>query len=281
MGSDLIYGFGIMSGFTAVLFLLGIVIGERVSRQTSIALLSLSVLSVAAYLAFLWDDILLANLLPFSNLIVVGNWLPLTSGFVSGLAWKSMPGSLRRRTSYAVVLLAVGGFAMVSPILGEPPECDDSWSQELCLQTTPQSCTAACAATLLRFHSIQATEGEMADLCLTRRGTSWQGLYRGLMLKTRGTSFTVEVLRCSAEDLYQLEGTPMILVVGVPDREDVDPIYTEQYGWAKGELHSVVLTGFDELGNAQIGDPDVDWERWSPQDLQVLVRGRAVRLVRR
>jgi hypothetical protein len=43
----------------------------------------------------------------------------------------------------------------------------------------------------------------------------------------------------------------------------------------------VVLTGFDELGNAEIGDPDVDWERWSPQDLQVLVRGRAVRLVRR
>ena len=34
----------------------------------------------------------------------------------------------------------------------------------------------------------------MAELCLTRRGTSWMGLYRGLKLKTEGTPWKVEMV---------------------------------------------------------------------------------------
>src|SRR5260221_7046371 len=41
--------------------------------------------------------------------------------------------------------------------------------------------------TTLFRSGISATEQEMADLCITRRGTYWQGLYRGLKLKTAGT----------------------------------------------------------------------------------------------
>ncbi len=282
MYDDLIYGGGIIAGVTTILFLVGIVTGSRVSLRASILLLSIALAMFAVYLLFLWDDILLANLLPFSNLIVVGNWLPPLSGFVAGLAWKSMPGSLARRTSYAVVLLAVGTLAMLEPIYGSPPACDDVWIGRLCIQTSKQTCSAACAATLLRAHGIGVSEGEMADLCLTRStGTTWQGLYRGLKLQTREHNLDVEVLPCTADDLFYLEGTALILVVGLPSDFPEHTIYTEQYGWGRGESHSVVFFGFDDQGLAMIGDPDAGEELWTVEDLRVLVRGRAIRLVKK
>ena len=62
---DLVYGFGVMIGISFALFLLGIVIGGRVSRKTSLALLSTCVGLIVLYLFYLWDDILLANPAPF------------------------------------------------------------------------------------------------------------------------------------------------------------------------------------------------------------------------
>ena len=41
----------------------------------------------------------------------------------------------------------------------------------------------------------------MAHLCLTRKGTHWMGLFRGLKLKTRGTDWTV------VADAYSQEST--------------------------------------------------------------------------
>lgn len=291
MDSDLTYGIGVMTALTGVLFLVGVVAGERSTRLTSVLLLTLAVSLCVLYLLFLWDDILLANLLPFSNLIVVGNWLPLFSGFIAGLAWKSMPGSLFRRNNYAIALSSMGLLALFAPVVGAVPECSEKWDGALCLQTSTRTCTPACAATLLHLHGLTTSEREMAQLCLTRRGqswyggTCWQGLYRGLKLKTEGTEFDVEVLACGVDDLDALPDSPSILVVGVP--ADADPETVQKYiapkkdGWGLGELHSVVFNGFDPMGNAVIGDPDVGWEHWSREDLRVLVRGRGIRLVHR
>lgn len=279
---DLMYGFGVMTGISSCLFLLGIVVAERASIGINMLILSLILATMGAYLFYLWDDILLAKLLPFSNLIVMGNWLPPLASFLAGVAWKSMPGSLLRRNSYTVVMLVVALIAMVEPVWGTTPECNDEWDGIVCRQTSETTCSAAAAATLLRIHGIVSTEQEMAELCLTQsRGTSWQGLYRGLCLKTVGSDFEVEVLSCNARDLAVLNKTPSILVVGIPKDATVNPIYTEVYQWGVGDLHSVVFLGFQPDGMARIADPEVGIEPWSWEDLKVLVRGRAIRLVHR
>lgn len=279
---DLMYGFGVMTGISGCLFLLGILVAEHASKRINVLILILTLATMGIYLYYLWDDILLAKLLPFSNLIVVGNWLPPLAGFLAGVAWKSMPGSLRRRNLYAVVMLVISLIAMVEPVWGTTPECNDAWDDFVCRQTSETSCSAAAASTLLRLHGIVSTEQEMAELCLTQsRGTSWQGLYRGLCLKTIGTDLEVEVLSCSARDLVVLNKSPLILVVGIPKGVAVDPIYTEEYQWGVGDLHSVVFLGFERDGSARIADPEVGVETWSWEDLNVLVRGRAIRLVHR
>lgn len=279
---DLLYGYGVMTGLTVILFLLGVVIGTRLSRTVSLGVLAFLIGLIVLYLRFLWDDMLLANLLPFSNLIVIGNWLPPLTGIIAGLSWKSMPGSMRRRNGYLAVECCVAVLALFLPVWGETPVCEHEWIGPICRQTSDQTCTAACAATLLKFHGLDATEQEMAELCLTNSdGTSWQGLYRGLLLKTKGTNLTVEVLPCDVDDLTLLTSSPAILVVGIPKGVEVDPIYTTDYGWGVGELHSVVFFGFAPQGPAEIGDPEIGMEFWSWKDLEILVRGRAVRLVRK
>ena len=87
------------------------------------------------------------------------------------------------------------------PLLGRTPACSERWDElGTCLQTTDYTCSPACAATLLKKYGIAATEQEMAELCLTRRGTSWQGLYRGLKLKTAGTDWDVAGLPAAPDE---------------------------------------------------------------------------------
>jgi hypothetical protein len=62
-------------------------------------------------------------------------------------------------------------------------------AEGICLQTTGYSCGPASAATLLHHYGVQATEDEMAQLCVTRgggvrsAGTSDAGILRGLRHK--------------------------------------------------------------------------------------------------
>src|SRR5262249_9190240 len=144
----------------------------------------------------------------------------------------------------------------------------------------------ASAATLLHWYQIAATEQEMAELCLTRQdGTYWQGLYRGLKLKTRGTDWDVEVF--SGKDLLDLQKMtldgPGILTVGLPDDAPAYRIYQYDWGWVPGVSHSVVLFRFLPRQQVRVGDPSLDegQENWSRNDLQVLWRGRGIRLVPR
>lgn len=246
------------------------------------ALGSMACAAMLAYIAWIWDEPILARWLPFSNLIVLGNWFLPAAGFLAGIVWRRAPGGLWRKSAYASALIAVGLYAMIKPVWGVPPECGDDWQDGFCFQTSDASCTAACAATLLAAHGIETTEREMAELCLTRNGTSWQGLYRGLKLKTAGTRWDVVMVHGSAGKLRTLRG-PAILAVAVPTGTDVDPIYTEQYGWTPGDWHSVLFFGFLGNGRVAMGDPSpgVGREEWTEGDLRVLWRGRGFRLVPR
>ena len=235
------------------------------------------------YICELWYDVRLAQWLPAANLIVLANWLPILAAPLAAIAWRRADGSRPRQVFYAGALCLSGGYAMVHPLLGSPPECGDRWDAlGNCLQTTRNTCSPACAATLLKAHGIETSEREMARLCLTRQGTSWQGLYRGLKLKTAGTQWDVDVRRCSADELRQFAGQPMILSVGL-ESGAADDEFAREFGWVPGVNHSVVLLSFSNQGNAVIADPTQELcrEHWDAETLDTLWRGYAFRLVER
>lgn len=279
---DIYVGLAFLLAASLGAFILAARFPRRTSGRQGILFTLASVIATALYAVFLSDSILLARYLPFSNLIVLGNWFPPATAIIAGLAWRHSSGGWFRRSWPVVALGAVGVFAAIQPLLGEPPLCANRWDENgICRQTTPFTCTAACAATVLAKHGIAAGEQEMAGLCFTRRGTSWQGLYRGLKLKTAGSGYDVEVFSGSVEDLRRYTPDCLIITVGLPPRGEFDPIYERQYSWTRGTMHSVLLFEFLDNDRVEMADPDVGKEQWTAGDLMVLYRGRGLRLVSR
>jgi Peptidase C39 family len=283
MALDLVSGIALIAALAVALFLATATFSRRLSSS---ALSGLSVIVVGAlllYIRSLWYDVRLATWLPFSNLVVVGNWLPLLAAMLAGVAWEKTRNCSWRRFGSVGALGCTALYALVYPVLGTAPRCDNRWDwMGNCLQTTDYTCSAASAATLLKAHGIQSSEQEMAELCLTRHGTSWQGLYRGLKLKTAGTMWEVQIVSCSRQDLAQLDG-PMIISVGLESSASYDTEFTREFGWIPGVNHSVILHGFTRFGCAIIADPTqaLSREQWDDDTLKVLWRGYAVRLVER
>src|SRR5204862_2009719 len=139
-----------------------------------------------------YDNLRLAEGLPISNLIVVGDVLPMESGLLLGLAWPLLHGSVTRRLLVLVPMGAVCLYQANWPLLAKMPAVGEKWQDGVCRQTSQATCGPAAAATLLQVNNIAATEAEMAELCLTTsKGTSMLGLYRGLKIKTRQTPLDV------------------------------------------------------------------------------------------
>jgi hypothetical protein len=284
MMNDLLIAGGGMAALGLGLFLGTCWAAKSLPGRTLNLLALLVVVSLGLYVEIAWYDVRLARWLPFSSLVVLGNWLPLFAAVLAGIAWRSAAGSRVRQGILTGSLLMTAVYALVYPALGTAPTCENRWDKTgICLQTTKVTCSPACAATLLAAHGIQTTEQEMAELCLTRRGTSWQGLYRGLKLKTAGTPWDVEVVACSATKLRELSGSPLILSVGLESGNPDDTDYTREFGWVPGVNHSVVLHKFTRTGAAVISDPSIEMsrEQWESPMLQTLWRGYALRLVRR
>ena len=278
---DIYLGLLLLAVFSTATFGAGRAIGRRVSPRAANGLSLLTVIMLAAYIGWVWDKTLLAGLLPFSNLIVLGNWLPLEAGFLGGLASTQFAMPAWRRGLTVVGLQLAGVVAVLFPLMGVAPHCGNVWSEGICLQTTKQTCSAATAATLLKLHGIDATEQEMADLCLTRKGTNWMGLYRGLKRKTADTAWEVEVFTGSAGELRSLN-CPAILSVGLAQEAQANRFYQTELGWRPGMRHSVVLLGF-VTDLVEIGEPtpDAGHERWTEDELRQLYLGQGMRLVRR
>ncbi len=282
--TDIHLGIGLMILLSVAAFGLTLRGTRDRSKKLQDALALATIALFALYLTFLWDNIALARLLPIGNIVVVGNWLPLLTAILAAVAWRPTPGNVYRRGWPVVVLSGVGVYALIHPLLGTPPTCRNQWdSNNVCIQTSEKTCTAACAATVLRRVGIDATESEMAQLCLTREGTNWAGLYHGLKHKTRDTDWDVEIITCSAEDLRDLTPDAIILSVGIGDGEGVPPIYSQEWGWKPGFRHSVVLHDFVENERVSIADPSpgVGLEQWTEEDLRVLWLRQGMRLVRR
>ncbi len=221
------------------------------------------------------------KLLPFSNAIVFLNWIFPGSAFLAGLAWGKFTGKKIRTYFYVMFLLAFGFYVSYGHLFKGVPRSGVRIHDGIFMQSSPSSCSAACAATLLCFYGIRATEKEMIKLCLTTvDGTSLAGLYRGLKLKTRGTPYCVKVEKWPLPHLLASK-IPVILQMRFKMKPGMDPRYATEWGWVPGVSHSVIFLGKAPEDKVKIADPSIGRELWSVQGVKDLWHGYVVYLEER
>lgn len=125
---------------------------------------------------------------------VEGWWFLLPAMFIFGVGIMVVRRSIWKRDG----LLVAGGLLLVhcgvlAILMSRPHELTGRVNPKgICHQTSGYSCSAAAAVNLLHQHGIAATEQEMAELCVTRpgstrvSGTSESGIMRGLRRKLDG-----------------------------------------------------------------------------------------------
>lgn len=237
----------------------------------------------AAYMLWIWDRPILARILPFSNAIILGNWLPVAAAFFIGVCLKTDTIAYLRRVFFAAALGCLCGFSLISPLLGDAPECGilDHSGRIFEFQTTKQTCSAACAAGLLRLHGIDATEEELATLCLTRSGTHWLGVFRGLKIKTAGTEWDVIVEEVTPKQLTCSENPPGVLALTfTPEAAE----HSIESGFGTEVGHTVVCLGTCQKSKTlEVFDPSPDYgfESWNDRILADVQTGILLRLVSR
>lgn len=279
---DILAGYAIMG----LISLGGFVAVRAGTRNWSVrglnGLAMATILVVGLYSIFLWENLLLTEVLPFSNLIILSNIYPLAALVLAAISSNRLRDTGWRRVVPMAGLMAAGVWAMAYPLLGAAPECGVSWDERgFCYQTTQSTCTAASGATLLAAYKIPTTEEEMAELCLTRQGTSWKGFYRGLKLKTAGTPYDVKMAHLTADELAQID-RPVVLRVGKRGWLGSDNAAGLPEGWQPGEIHSVVCLGkVQQYYVVADPNPEIGIEYWTRADLEKLWDGHSVMIVPR
>lgn len=276
---DLAIGFFIVGLVSVLACALGAAVVRFVQGFSRTVLVAVLVLLVVAFAAKVQGRLVIAEWLPFSNAILVGNLTAVGAALLAGivLGWPLLP--IWRRILFAGGMWWVGTMALLSQMPKNPPQPGNEWVDEVCIQTNSASCSACAAATLLLYHGISADEAEMMNLCLTgAKGTPSLGLYRGLKLKTADTPYEVEVFHTDVESLLDSPDVPAVLLVKLEIGADVDPRYEEEWGWTPGLGHAVVYYGRAGTDRVMIGDPSVGREKWTIDDLRVLWQGEGLRL---
>lgn len=275
---DLLAGIFIIGLISAILFITALRLSRQLRPRVINLLAILVVALIVGYVVHVQGSIGLSRILPFSNLIVLSNWQPMLVSLLAGLIWHRLPGQIWRRSVVTVALVGATLLSVYRPILAAPPQMDERWDGNVCLQTSQASCSPAAAATLLAAYGIKSSEPEMALLCLTsRRGTDMLGLYRGLKIKSDRTPWDVYMFdNATIEDLRGVG--PVLLSVELRDRRLER--HVETWGWLPGVPHSIVLLGFIDDQTVAIGDPSVGREIWKVDDLRLLWHGEGARLVR-
>ncbi|MFI4874925.1 MAG: cysteine peptidase family C39 domain-containing protein [Blastopirellula sp. JB062] len=224
----------------------------------------------------------MARWLPYSSLLVLGNWFPIGAAAMAAVVSNRFQERGPRRALPMGAMFGVGGFAAVYMVLGSAPLCGDHWSRDgICFQTTQKTCSAACAATLLGQYGLPASEQEMAELCFTRQGTSWKGVYRGLKLKTANTGLDVTAEKLDFDQLAQLN-RPVLMQVGIQQWQALGAAAGNEAeeGWTPGAMHSVICLGVINDNQVLIADPNpnIGIEVWQRESLERLWRGNALYL---
>jgi hypothetical protein len=276
---DLLVGIFVIGLLASLVFVMAMRASRRLEQRMIHLLGILVVTMIVTYVVHVQGHPGLSHVLPFSNLIVLSNWQPLLVSALAGLLWHRLPAQLWRRSVATMALVGVCLLSVYRPILAQPPKLNDRWDGPVCLQTSQASCSPAAAATLLRWHGIEASEQEMALLCLTSpEGTPTLGLYRGLKLKTAGTPWDVYMFADGKIDDLRGVGPVLLSVELRPEMRTVREL--QGAGFLVGVPHSVVLMGFIGESRVAIADPSMGREIWSLDDLRLLWQGEGVRLVR-
>lgn len=248
------------------------------------------VILVGVYVRWVWGQLWIVRWIPFSSVIILSNWFPLILAALAAVLWlRTKTQSILRRLPVQTLLISGAIWSVIYVIPGRPPVCENVWIEpssfvpyRICRQTTPHTCSAAAAATILNSLGIEASEAELAALCLTKQGTTWLGLYHGLAVKLRGTGFRAEFFECRTSELPEIVlEFPALLCCELSDTMDAEhPHYQEIDGWRPGVKHSTVLFETAE-GRHLIGDPSqIAPEIWTDSDMDNLWTGQGLRIVR-
>ena len=268
----------------------------RLLRSRSVIFLTVMAAIVVAliivYVVTVWGQLWIVNWIPLPSVIVLANWFPPFLGALAAIVWLQMKHqSVARRLPVMALMVVAAVVSIMFFIPKEAPECDDEWvtavmldgrpmaAWPVCLQTTPNTCSAAAAATILNTLDIEATEQEMAQLCLTKVGTTWLGLYHGLATKLLGTKHRAEFFEGDVDTLRELSRTHPVLLCCQLDEQlaHLAPGYVEEGGWIPGVAHSTVYFGETSRGHL-IGDPTRGFEFWQTRDLNLLWTGQGLKI---
>ena len=279
--SDLQLSLGIMGSLCLLSGLLGWRLRRGSDQRTLWLVTVLMTVLMGVYMMWIWDAPVLVTLLPFSGVIILGNWLPVIGSYYAGVCGSTGAIPRWRRLLLSSGLMSLSVYSLLSPLLGDIPRCMNvDFERILEFQTTDQTCSAACAASLLRMHGINATEKELTRLCLTRQGTHWMGVYRGLTLKTAGTEWKVVVERLSGVELSRAGRFPGVLSLTFHGRAAFRPSDT---GFIQNTGHSVVSLGTNGAGELVVFDPSPDYgfETWNETTVGEVDSAVLLRLVSR
>ncbi len=134
-----------------------------------------------------------------------GYWAFALGAAFFALASPLLPALRNQRAILALgcaVLLAGGistSWMLYLPEVGEERHAD---ALHHCSQSTGFTCAPAACVSALSYLGIDATEREMARLCLTRAsGTTRFNTYRGLVLKLAGTGWRARMVETAPESL--------------------------------------------------------------------------------
>ena len=241
--------------------------------------------SLVLFAVLFHGRLLLATCLPWSNVIVLGNWIPLGAALLAGICVEEVNIGRRRRRLWFGLLTAMAWYVTLEPLVAAwAARTEFHDSRHSLVQESQVSCSAACAARLLTLHGIATNEAEMTRLCLTSRlGTPPLGLYRGLLLKTHGTEWAVSVTCCRFQSLRQDRAGPMLLPVRLSGPQVVRSFDDQLIGWSPGMTHMILLYGFTESGRPVIWDPAIPDDPnylWTDARLKELWCGEAIHLTR-
>lgn len=267
----------------------------------------LLVLLIAVYVRTVWGQLWIVYWIPLPSVIVLSNWFPPLLASLGAVVWLRLEpvetepadsagdsendvpetpsvASIARRLPVMILLLVAAVYSLMYFIPKVPPECENNWELPrpplvwpVCRQTTPHTCSAASAATILFTLGIETTEQEMAQLCLTKSGTTWLGLYHGLSTQLLGTRHKVRFFEGNLDDLEALAAThPVLMCCQLSaDVADQNPRYEKDGGWIPGMAHSAVY--FGRYGDDHVvGDPSRGYELWTTEDLLVLWTGKGL-----
>ena len=274
---DLYQAVCLVALISALSLLLGLRLSRAGSPQIQLTLQLLALVVGIGYYLTAWNRPVLTRLLPHTSLIVLANLLPVFGCFFAGMYFRARRICAWRRALVGPATVVLAGYAIVAPLTGQPPHCEEDSGATLVPQSTPFTCSPAVGASLLRLHGIQVSESQMAKLCLTRQGTHWLGLYRGLKIMTQGTEWDVEVCPFSRQAVQELGQRPAILSLNL---DTARMGLTDEYGFRANTGHSVLQLGELLSGNLLVFDPSPNYgvEVWQSDILASVSTGVIISL---